>query len=52
MKSSSLAFLESRESQCTRQERLSDVFLGISYGKITVFKTGILKFCFIYLLNK
>ena len=25
------------------QERLSHVFLGISYGKIIVFKTGILK---------
>ena len=43
MKSSSLAFLESSKSQCTRQERLSHVFLGISYGKIIVFKTGILK---------
>ena len=43
MKSSSLAFLESRESQCPRQERLPHVFLGTSYGKIIVFKTGILK---------
>ena len=43
MKSSSLAFLESREGQCTRQDRLPHVFLGISYGKIIVFKTGILK---------
>ena len=43
IKSSSLAFLESRESQYTMQERLSHVFLGISYGKIIVFKTEILK---------
>ena len=53
MKSNSLAFwgAEKVNRQCIslrmkysfNQERLSHVFLGISYSKIIVFKTGILK---------